>query len=190
MRLAHRAPPGSSGGVPQYQVWNKGWRAADVETFRARGVTNILRDFYPGSENYYLPELGADASSLLPTPIVHRRRRICTKAGRDAEREHENALRILHAAERYNGEQISVPATYRVAYEASAIYCLSCSESGEVWVEFDTAKGGEKAGKAVDRLVRTREMVNGVFTGGFHSGGDMATCLRIDISYRWAQSAT
>lgn len=92
---------------------------------------------------------------------------------------------ILHAAERYNGEQISVPATYRVAYEASAIYCLSCSESGEVWVEFDTAKGGEKAGKAVDRLVRTREMVNGVFTGGFHSGGDMATCLRIDISYRW-----
>lgn len=53
--LGMRVYPADSGGVPQYQVWNKGWRTADVETMRARGVSNILRDFYPGSENYYLP---------------------------------------------------------------------------------------------------------------------------------------
>lgn len=78
---------------------------------------------------------------------------------------------ILKEAEHYDGAQISVLATYRVAYEASAIYCLSCSERGEVWVDFDGAKGGERSGKALDRLVHTRGTVNGVFTGIFHVGG-------------------
>ena len=78
---------------------------------------------------------------------------------------------ILQEAEHYDGAKISVSATYRVAYEASTIYCLSCSESGEVWVEFDSVKSGEKAGKTLDRLVHTRGTVNGVFIGIFHSGG-------------------
>jgi len=30
------------GGGKDFQVWNKGWKAADVETMRAKGVGNIL----------------------------------------------------------------------------------------------------------------------------------------------------
>lgn len=30
------------GGGKEFQVWNKGWKAADVETMRSKGVANIL----------------------------------------------------------------------------------------------------------------------------------------------------
>ena len=30
------------GGGSEYQVWNKGWKAADIETMRSKGVANIL----------------------------------------------------------------------------------------------------------------------------------------------------
>jgi len=30
------------GGGKDFQVWNRGWKAADVETMRAKGVGNIL----------------------------------------------------------------------------------------------------------------------------------------------------
>jgi hypothetical protein len=50
------SPPGSGDELlRKYQVWNKGWKATDIETYRARGVANVLRDYYPDSENSYLP---------------------------------------------------------------------------------------------------------------------------------------
>jgi len=30
------------GGGPEFQVWNKGWKAADVETMRAKGLAKIM----------------------------------------------------------------------------------------------------------------------------------------------------
>ena len=53
--LGMRVYPTDSGSLSQYQAWNKGWRTADVETFRSRGVANILRDYYPGSQSSVLP---------------------------------------------------------------------------------------------------------------------------------------
>lgn len=43
--LAMRLSPPGSGDEPtrQYQVWNKGWKAADIEARRASGVSNVLR---------------------------------------------------------------------------------------------------------------------------------------------------
>jgi RHS repeat-associated protein len=44
-------PLGSDGsGTPRdYQVWNKGWKAADVETMRSKGIANILTNLYHAS---------------------------------------------------------------------------------------------------------------------------------------------
>jgi hypothetical protein len=30
------------GGGSAYYVWNRGWKAADVQTLRSRGIANIL----------------------------------------------------------------------------------------------------------------------------------------------------
>ncbi len=55
--LGLRLSPPGSGDFPAsaYQIWNRGWKTADVETYRARGVANILRDYYPDSEKSDLP---------------------------------------------------------------------------------------------------------------------------------------
>ena len=37
--MKHYAP---HGGGSEYQTWNRGWKAADVETLRAKGISNIL----------------------------------------------------------------------------------------------------------------------------------------------------
>jgi hypothetical protein len=79
---------------------------------------------------------------------------------------------VLASPERYRDQEVAVRATYRVGYEASELYCLSCSQGGHVWVEFDSADGGDKAAKAVSRLMHHKNgTVNGVFAGVFHSNG-------------------
>ena len=79
---------------------------------------------------------------------------------------------ILRSSSHYDGQRVVVFATYRVGFEASELYCLSCSERGGAWVEFDSLAGGEKAAEALGRILhKKRGTVNGVFTGVFHSGG-------------------
>jgi RHS repeat-associated protein len=43
-----RISPRGAGDVPQYEIWNKGWKAADVQTLRSKGIDNILNDKYSG----------------------------------------------------------------------------------------------------------------------------------------------
>jgi hypothetical protein len=76
--------------------------------------------------------------------------------------------KVLASPQQYAGKTVTVRATYRVAFEASELYCLSCSEGDRVWVEFDSADGGDKAAKALRRLIpHDNGTVNGVFTGVF-----------------------
>jgi hypothetical protein len=78
---------------------------------------------------------------------------------------------ILGSSKDYDGKRVVVFATYRVDFEASELYCLSCSELGGVWIEFDSLEGGAKAAKILDRLFSKRAgTANGIFTGVFHSG--------------------
>jgi hypothetical protein len=78
---------------------------------------------------------------------------------------------VLSSPERYSSKTVAVRGTYRVGYEASELYCLSCS-GGLVWLEFDLADHADKAAKEVSRLMHHGNgTVNGVFTGVFHSGG-------------------
>jgi RHS repeat-associated protein len=47
------------GGGPEYQVWNRGWKAADVQTLRSTGISNILKNLYfaaPSDSNTYSSE--------------------------------------------------------------------------------------------------------------------------------------
>lgn len=79
---------------------------------------------------------------------------------------------ILTSAEQYAGKSVTIRGTYRSAFEASELYCLSCDEGGRVWVEFDSANGSDKAAKALTRVLHHRDgTVNGVFTGVFHANG-------------------
>lgn len=46
-------------GGPEYQVWNRSWKAVDVQTLRSTGVSNILKNLYsasPGDTNTYSSE--------------------------------------------------------------------------------------------------------------------------------------
>lgn len=79
---------------------------------------------------------------------------------------------VLRSAEEYRDKWVSVRGTYRVGYEASELYCLSCSTGGHVWVEFDSVEGGRDAARAVNGLThKGLGTVNGVFSGTFHANG-------------------
>ncbi len=77
---------------------------------------------------------------------------------------------MLGSPKQYDGQRVTVFATYRTGFETSELYCLSCGD--RVWVEFDTSDNGQKAAKAVDRRLR-RHMgtINGLFSGVFHDAG-------------------
>jgi RHS repeat-associated protein len=54
--MKHYAP---KGGGPEYQVWNSGWKAADIQTLRSTGISNILKNLYgssPTDTNTYSSE--------------------------------------------------------------------------------------------------------------------------------------
>jgi hypothetical protein len=53
--LGMKYSPEGADEKPEYQIWSKGWRAAEIETLRSKGVSNVLRDFYPDSDKDYLP---------------------------------------------------------------------------------------------------------------------------------------
>jgi hypothetical protein len=77
---------------------------------------------------------------------------------------------ILRSPDVYEGQHVIVSATYRVDYEHSELYCLSCFDK-PVWVEFDFEQGAEHAAKMITRLVHTQGTVNGIFSGTFHAQG-------------------
>jgi hypothetical protein len=77
----------------------------------------------------------------------------------------------LSGQSQYNGEPFLLTATYRVSYEASELYCLSCA-SKQVWVEMDSAEDGDKSLRRLNRLLRNSNgTVNGVFFGSLYSKG-------------------
>ena len=78
---------------------------------------------------------------------------------------------IVASPDKYNGTEVTIRGTYRVAFEASQLYCLSCLKSGKVWVEFERSDAGSKAAADIRSRVLSLGTVNGIFTGVFQSGG-------------------
>lgn len=108
---------------------------------------------------------------LLVQPVAFGR--VCAQAdAKSADGPAVPLCKILETPSKYNGKRVVVSATYRVAFEASELYCLSCSASGVVWVDFDNSDGGEKAARAMSRLIHNhRGTVNGLFSGVFRDAG-------------------
>jgi len=52
---------------------------------------------------------------------------------------------VLSSPGKYEGKEVTIRGIYRVAFEASQLYSLSCPDSGPVWVEFENSDAGSKA---------------------------------------------
>ena len=42
---------------------------------------------------------------------------------------------LVRNPEKYNGEEITVRATYRYGFEWSQLYCLDCAKKGKAWLD-------------------------------------------------------
>lgn len=83
---------------------------------------------------------------------------------------------LMKTPSAFDGEEVSIRATYRVAYETSELYDTACSGDHGIWVKFADSEEGNRASHKIDRLIRTRGTVTGQFIGTFHKGtfGHMA----------------
>jgi hypothetical protein len=77
---------------------------------------------------------------------------------------------VLRAPTKYDGQIVTVRATYRTALEAAELYCLGCTDLGGVWVSFDPDHD-KPIGKALRPLGHKIGTVNGAFTGTFSACG-------------------
>lgn len=77
---------------------------------------------------------------------------------------------VLQTPQQYDGRQMNIEGTYRVALEASEIYSPACPRAGSVWVDFPNDGDANKAGRKIDRLISSHGTVTGMFTGIFHTG--------------------
>jgi hypothetical protein len=88
-----------------------------------------------------------------------------------AKQSHLSICDLVASPEKYAGKEATIRGTYRVAFEASQLYCLSCLESGKVWAEFDDSDAGSKAAAAIKNRVHSLGTVNGTFSGILQGGG-------------------
>jgi len=56
---------------------------------------------------------------------------------------------LVRSPERFDGEEVTVRATYRYGFERSQLYCLDCLDKGRAWLEIpaDIDDASEKAMK-------------------------------------------
>ncbi len=82
----------------------------------------------------------------------------------------QHLCELLRHPEKFNGKVVKVRATHRYGYEWSQLYCLSCRELGNVWLEIplDLDKGTEKALK---KMPKDAGIVNITVEGVFRAGG-------------------
>ncbi len=77
---------------------------------------------------------------------------------------------VLNDPARYEGETITVAASYRYGLEWQEIFCLRCRELGRIWLEFDERRS-EALNQAFSRSPKDQGTVNAMFTGVFRSTG-------------------
>jgi hypothetical protein len=80
---------------------------------------------------------------------------------------------LVKNPEHYNGNEVTVRATYRYGFEWQYLYCLSCPDSGKVWLEIadDLDDASVKALKRAPKGAGTINLtVHGVFMSGRRYG--------------------
>src|SRR5262249_36695734 len=83
---------------------------------------------------------------------------------------------VLRNSEFYDGKQITVKATLRKNQTSSQLYCMACTDWGDVWMREVLPKPGEGSQgiRDLNDLLNERKSgvtVNGVFTGIFRGAG-------------------
>lgn len=77
---------------------------------------------------------------------------------------------LVRNSEKYNGEEVSVRATYRYGYEWSQLYCLDCKDKGKTWLEIPVDLDDASA-RYLKRAPKGAGIVNLTVQGVFVSGG-------------------
>jgi hypothetical protein len=75
---------------------------------------------------------------------------------------------LVRNPEKYNGEEITVRATYRYGFEWSQLYCLDCAEKGKAWL--DTGFLDDASARSLKRAPKYAGIVNLTVQGAFVSG--------------------
>ncbi len=82
-----------------------------------------------------------------------------------------NFCDLLRNAERFNGKEVTVRATYRYGYEWSQLYCLKCADEGKVWLELPSALDYDNdSQKALRKMPKGSGIVDVTVRGVFTSG--------------------
>jgi len=76
---------------------------------------------------------------------------------------------LVRNAEKYNGAEVRVRATYKYGFEWSQLYCLDCAEKGKVWLQIPTDLH-DSSERSLRRLPEGAGIVNLTVQGVFFSG--------------------
>lgn len=79
---------------------------------------------------------------------------------------------LLRNAEKYNGKEVTVRATWRYGYEWSQFYCLDCLDKGKAWLDMpsDLDDASTRALSRIPKAGIVNLTVHGVFMSGGHFG--------------------
>jgi hypothetical protein len=77
---------------------------------------------------------------------------------------------LIRSPEKYNGQEVTIRATYRYGFESSELDCLDCLDQGKAWLDMPTALEDTSA-KSLKKMPKGTGIVNLTVQGVFVSGG-------------------
>ena len=77
---------------------------------------------------------------------------------------------LIRSAEKYNGKEVTVRATYRYGFEWSELYCLDCLDHGKAWLEMPVTLK-DTSDSSLKKMPKDAGIVNLTVQGVFLSGG-------------------
>ncbi|HET9838626.1 MAG TPA: hypothetical protein VFR84_10350 [Candidatus Angelobacter sp.] len=77
---------------------------------------------------------------------------------------------LLRTPEKFNGQQVTIRATWRYGFEWSELYCLDCLDRGKAWLEPSFSSLDESSRRRLKRIPKGAGIVNLTIQGTFHAG--------------------
>ena len=77
---------------------------------------------------------------------------------------------LLRHADKYNGKEVSLRATYRYGFEWQELFCLDCMDKGKAWLDIPSDLNDASA-RSLRKAPKGAGIVNLTLQGIFVSGG-------------------
>lgn len=77
---------------------------------------------------------------------------------------------LLRNPEKFNGQQVTIRATWRYGFEWSELYCLDCLDRGKAWLERSFSSLDDSSMRRLKRVPKGAGIVNLTIRGTFHAG--------------------